>query len=297
MLVAIIVAFVGFSVMKDLPLFKSSTTIYTKFSKVNGLLPGNLVNVNGYKIGTVKRMEITASDSIRVTLNIEEGYAIPKGSLAILKSSGLLGNKFIEIQKSRNEKTIQDGGTMEGAFEQGMMDSFADKGAKLSDDISSSVKGIEELVSNLNETLSEKNKENISGMLSNLKSSTHSLNELLQKKQLDLDSMIVSAKNTMQNIDDLSAENKTKLNTMISNLETTSGELETLSEGLNKTTLTLNEVLDKVNSGQGTLGKLVNNPSLYNNIDSLSVNLNALIKNINDDPRKYLKHMRLVEIF
>lgn len=296
-MVAVIVAFVGFRVMKDMPLFKSSTTMYTQFSKVNGLLPGNLVNVNGYKIGTVKRMEITSSDSILVTLNIEEGYGIPKGSQAVLKSSGLLGNKFIEINKSGNTEMIADGGFIEGTYEQGMMDSFADKGAKLSDDISGSVKGIEKLVNNLNETLDEENKENISGIIADLKSSTESLNTLIRQRQQDLDTMIVSAKNSMQNIDDLSSENKEKLNAMVSNLEKTSEELETLSEGLNETNLTLNEVLGKINTGEGTLGRLVNDPALYNNMDSLSVNLNQLIKNINDDPGRYLKHMRLVEIF
>lgn len=84
---------------------------------------------------------------------------------------------------------------------------------------------------------------------------------------------------------------------MIGNLEAASAKLDTLSGSLNKTNLTLNEVLTKINNGEGTLGKMVNDPSLYNNIDSLSVNLNALIKNINDNPGEYLKHMRLVEIF
>jgi ABC-type transporter Mla subunit MlaD len=109
--------------------------------------------------------------------------------------------------------------------------------------------------------------------------------------------MIMEAKNTMQNLDDISSENKEKLNSMITNLEATSAELETLSAGLNETNLTLNEVLTKINNGEGTLGKMVNDPSLYNNIDSLSVNINQLIKSINEDPGKYLKHMRLIEVF
>ena len=73
--------------------------------------------------------------------------------------------------------------------------------------------------------------------------------------------------------------------------------MDTLSVELNKTTLTLNDVLTKINDGEGSLGKLVNDTSLYNNLDSLTFNLNALIQNINDDPGKYLKHMRLIEVF
>ncbi len=70
-----------------------------------------------------------------------------------------------------------------------------------------------------------------------------------------------------------------------------------LSTELNKSTLTLNNILNKIDSGEGTLGKLVSDPSLYNNLDTLSVNLNQLIKDIQADPKKYLKHMRLVEVF
>lgn len=109
--------------------------------------------------------------------------------------------------------------------------------------------------------------------------------------------MIIHAKETLGNVNDLSSENKEKLTSLISNLESTSKEMETLSKGLNKTNTTLDEVLTKINNGTGTLGKLANDPSLYNNIDSLSANLNQLIKNINEDPGKYLKHMRLIEVF
>ncbi|MEX0844338.1 MAG: MlaD family protein [Balneolaceae bacterium] len=296
-LVATMVAFVGYSIMKDIPLFRTSTTIYTTFDQVYGLISGNVVNVKGFKIGSVKQMRLLESDSTIVAMNIEEGYGIPKGSYAVLKSSGVLGGKYIEIYKSDSDELVPHGGSIKGVFEQGMMDTFAEEGAKLSTDISASIRGVEELVSSLNETLNKKNKESISGTISNLESATGSLSELIQNRQNDLDSMIIDAKSTLQNLDNLSSENKEKLTSLINNLEATSAELETLSNGLNETNLTLNEVLTKINDGQGSLGKMVNDPSLYNNIDSLSVNLNQLIKNINDNPGQYLKHMRLIEVF
>jgi ABC-type transporter Mla subunit MlaD len=295
--VAIIVAFIGYRIMKDIPLFRTSTTIYTKFDQVYGLIPGNVVNVKGFKIGSVKQMELLISDSTLVTMHIEEGYQIPTGSIAVLKSSGVLGGKFIEIEKAESTEMVPNQGYIEGVFEQGVMDTFAEEGEKLSNDISASIRGIEKLVAGLNETLDKKSKENITDIIQNLKSGSGSLNQLIQKKQSDLDAMITSARQTMQNLDNLSSDNKEKLSSLITNLEATSAELETLSTGLNETNLTLNEVLTKINNGEGTLGKMINDPSLYNNVDSLSFNLNRLIKNINDDPGKYLKHMRLIEVF
>jgi ABC-type transporter Mla subunit MlaD len=242
-------------------------------------------------------MDLLISDSTLVTLSIEENYQIPKGSIAVLKSSGVLGGKFIEIQKSDSQEMIQDGQSIDGVYEQGIMDSFAAEGEKLSNDISASIQGVEKLIEGLNETLSDSNKKNISGILGDLRSTTSSLDQVISQRQSDLDQMIIHAKETLGNVNDLSADNKEKLTSMITNLESTSKELETLSKGLNKTNTTLDEVLTKINNGTGTLGKLANDPSLYNNIDSLSVNLNELIKNINEDPGKYLKHMRLIEVF
>ncbi len=296
-IVATLVAFVGYRVMKDVPLFRSATTLYTTFEQVHGLIPGNPVNVKGYKIGSVKNMELLDSDSTRVTMNIENGHEIPKGSIAVLKSSGVLGGKFIEIQKSDSNENIPNEGSIEGVFEQGIMDSFAKEGAKLSDDVSSSIKGLEEFLTNLNSTLDDESKEDISETIQNLSETTRSVNNLLQARQQDIDTMILEAKSTLQNFDDLSSENKEKITSLINNLEATSSELESLSNGLNETNQTLNEVLIKINDGQGSLGKMINDPSLYNNMDSLSVNLNQLIKNINENPRDYLKHMRLIEVF
>ncbi|MDZ7806070.1 MAG: MlaD family protein [Gracilimonas sp.] len=296
-IIAIIVGFIGYSIMKDQPLFKSSNIIYTKFSQVHGLIPGNPININGFKIGTVKNMDLLISDSTLVTLSIEESYQIPKGSIAVLKSSGVLGGKYIEIQKSDSRQMVKDGDTIDGIYEQGIMDSFAAEGEKLSGDISASIQGIEQLVESMNETLNDTNRQNISGILGDLRSTTSSLDQVISQRQSDLDQMIIHAKETLGNVNELSSENKEKLSSLVTNLESTSKELETLSKGLNKTNTNLDEVLTKINNGTGTLGKLANDPSLYNNIDSLSANLNQLIKNINEDPGKYLKHMRLIEVF
>jgi hypothetical protein len=74
-------------------------------------------------------------------------------------------------------------------------------------------------------------------------------------------------------------------------------ELETLSQDLNKTNGELQEILTKINNGEGSLGKMVNDPALYDNLESMTREMDSLIKNINENPRKYLKHMRLIEVF
>lgn len=297
-LVAVIVAFVGFKTMRDQPLFKKSTVLYTKFNDVSGLARGNIVLVKGFKIGSVVEMRLEESDSTRVVLNIDEGVKITKGSIIYLKSEGLLGNKYLELKRNPySTELLEYGDSIEGIYEAGMLDSFGEKGTELADQITSSVQGIEKLVNNLNGTLTDANKNNIATTLAEFSELSKELNRMIEGKKEDIDAITESTRSILSTMQDLSTEKKDELGEMITSLESTSRNLDTLSKELNESTLSLNSILAKIDSGEGTLGKLVSDPTLYNNLDTLTVNLTDLIKNIQSDPKKYLKYMRLVEIF
>lgn len=296
-LVAILVAFLGYRVMRDLPFFDTSNVYYTQFDNTSGLQVGSEVNYIGVKVGTVKTKELTETDSVLVSLNIDRGFMIPKGSVAFLRTPAVLGASYIEIIKSDNSEFYSPGDMIKGINDKGLMSVLVEKGDQISSEIISSIEGIEKLVSNLNNTLNEDNKANIASSLASLSKMTGDLQMLITDKKSDLGAIIDGARNTMSTMDTLSSENKEELTSLIANLEQASRNLDSLSTGLNKTTFTMNEILVKINNGEGTLGKMVSDSSLYHNLDSLAFNLNELVKGIQNDPKKYLKHMRLIEVF
>lgn len=297
-LLAIIIGVVGFRIMRDQPLFRQANLLYTNFERVDALLPGSIVQVQGLKIGTVRSIEYQPQEkNMLVTLSITGNIPITVGSKAKLVEPGIFGAVTIEIIRAQNAEVIEWESFIEGDIQSSIFESLSDKGDTIADELTQSLQTFNSLLIKVDSSLFSAQKDPIGNTLSNFEKMSVDVQQLIEKRKSDIDSMIVSMSNITKNMDEISGSNKAEIDSMLTNLNSASAELEKLSKGLNKTTVSLNEILSKMNEGQGTLGKMVNDESLYNNLDSLSFNLNELIKNIQSDPKKYLKHMRLIEVF
>lgn len=294
---AIVVAFLGFRAMRDMPLFRQSKILYSYFERVDGLTPGNLIYINGVKVGSVKQINLIKDDSVRVALSFNLGVDVPKGSVAYLESSGLFDEKAVVVERGDSSENIEYGGTIKGVYRGGMMETLKDEGEKLSGDVSQSFEKLNMLLEQLNNTITAENRTKINGILSDLQSTTGEIDQLMQHKRTELESSIDHANRFFANLDTVSTNNKENIDSVLVAMNSSLKLIERLSGELEQTGNKLNQVLTKINDGEGSLGKLINDPSLYNNLDSLSAEMKSLIKNINEDPRKYLRHMRLIEVF
>lgn len=296
-LAATIVAFLGFRFMSDQPLFSSVNLLYTKYDNVEGLLRGSTVYINGFKVGSVRTLEyLPEEDSILVQMSITEPVRIPKGSVAMLAAADVLGSSVIRIERTNHPETVPWGSFIKGEHKSGLLSSFSETGAGLAD-------SVEVMLGLVNKTLRAVNsvEKNVSSDLdqtvSNFKKTSQAVAEVLTRRKAEIDSMIVEAHNTMANLSALSDSSSTDITSLIANLEAFSNELDVLSENLLESTEALNSILGKMDAGEGTVGLMLNDPSLYQNLDSLTYNLNDLILKIQENPGRYLKHMRLVDIF
>jgi len=294
---ALIAAFFGYRFMNDIPVFRQSQKVYTYFERVDGLTPGSYIYLNGVKVGSVDKIALENADSVEVALNFNLGVSVPRNSVAYLESSGLLNEKAIIIERGDAPQNISYADTLEGVYRKSITETLKNEGAKLSDDFSQSFDKLNTLLERLNSVTSEANQGNLSSMLSDVKSISGEILDLLQEKRTDLESSFDHANRFLANLDTLSTTNKDRVDSTLAGLERSLNELETLSAELNKTSVTLNSILEKIDRGEGSMGQLMNNPSLYNNLDSLSTEMKVLIRNINENPREYLKHMRLIEVF
>lgn len=296
-LAAIVVGFIGYRVMSDLPMFRKSKIIHSYFSRADGLSPGNYVYVNGVKVGSVKRMELLSGDSVAVTMSFDLSVEIPKNSVAYLESSGLLDEKAIFVERGDSKKNLEYGDRIKGVYRGGMMETLKQEGEQLSEDVSASFQKLNRFLAQLNTMLNDETKGKVDSVLNNLKTTSNDISAIFDKKRTDIEASIEHAREVLANMDTLSTRNKPRVDSVLAGLDRSVSEFEALNRDLNKTNHQLNQILTKINNGEGSLGKMVNDPGLYDNLESLSKEMNALVKNINENPQKYLKHMRLIEVF
>src|SRR5690554_6289319 len=119
---AVITVYIGMRFMSDIPLFRDPLEITTTFNRVDGLNTGNIVYMNGMKVGSVKEMELTSDYRIRVTLAIEDEVSIPDDSVARLTSSGLLDGKSIEIRRGTSESMVSAGDSLHKIYVETFME-------------------------------------------------------------------------------------------------------------------------------------------------------------------------------
>ncbi len=296
-LLAIIVAIVGFRFMRDVPIFRQTLEISAVFDRGDGINRGSLVNLKGVKIGSVSRVRLTPENRVRVTMQLNEELQIPDNSVAHLTSLGIVEGKSIVIHLGDSEDYIEYGGEIEGIYIEGVTEVLGSKGEELAGDVSESLSELNQFLRQLNATLDDDTRTSVDETLKNADATMRVISETLAKNQADIDDAISAASRTMMQLDTLTTDNRPRVDSLLASLEENVNELNKVRTELEEASANLNEILDKVNRGEGTVGKLVNDPSLYDNLDQLTKEMNELVKGINENPGRYLRHMSIIEIF
>ena len=296
-LLAGLAAVVGFRFMSDVPILSQSQKVQTTFVRTDGLGTGSQVFVKGVKVGSVSEVQLAASDSVQVTMRLDMSRPLPKGTIAYLTSLGLIEGKSIVLELGSSDENVEFGGTIEGVYVKSMLESLGSRGEELGDDLSSTFTELNRFLEQLNQTLDEDAQTSLNETLESTSAATQQIASILDEKQGEINRAISSGSQMLGQLDTLATDNRPRVDSLMVSLEENIRELEKIRVELEGASAGLNEIIQKINSGQGTIGKIVNDPSLYNNLDSLSIELNELVKGINEDPGRYLKHMDIIELF
>ena len=292
-LLAIVGFVLLFQFMKGKSLFTTDNIFYAKYDNVEGLAQSSPVSINGLKVGQVDKIipQTTKDGRIHfiVKITVDNDFQFSKNSTLEIFEPGLMSGKEMRVNLAYGGTTAKDGDTLQGAFKLSMLNSLSSQVVPVKDQLQVVLHRVDSLMVNANQIVDEQNRAEIRALLSNLnrtvsalEATAGSVNSLvgnndpkLQKVLDDASLTMQSGKVTLDKYGNLAESIDTKkLNATIANLDATVGKL--------------NQVIVGVENGQGSLGKLMKDEQLYNNLNSASNNLNSLIEDMKANPKRYI---------
>jgi len=285
---AAVVVFIGSVIyLRGIDLRAKQYSLTVLYGNVSGLQVDDLVTVGGLAIGYVENMTL-AGRNIAVNLSVKTKVQLPRDSKAVLKSETIMGGKFIEISPGIDPLVLQNGDTLAGLYEADLSELTATLAP-----ISSNVLGILE---NVNSTFDEPTRMRIQSIVADLASSAVNLERLIRQEGARTDQALADfgvfareLSRFARRLDTLAVSQRANIDTSIVAFSRMAQNFDRVSARMTNTTESLDYLLEQLKNGEGTLGKLIHDRRLYDNLDSLSVNMNLLAKDLRENPHRYVQ--------
>lgn len=280
----ILLFILGFSFLKSTPLFDDSKEFYAVYKHVGGLQPGTQVSINGLTVGAVNSIVFKdESGDLLVTFSVSSDFEFSKNSTAELYDTGIIGGKGIQINPVFDGAPLaKSGDTLRTNTKPGLTELVQQKLAPLQLKVEGAVSNADSLLMNFNDVLDEATKRN-------LRQSIEGLNKV-----------IVNFEQSSATLNTLLENNKNQIDSSLTNINTVAGNFARISDSLSQAGLSstiknleetvnnLNSILIKINNGEGSLGKLMNDKELYDNLNDASRELDLLLQDFRLNPKRYV---------
>ncbi|MCB9187594.1 MAG: MCE family protein [Flavobacteriales bacterium] len=300
--IATIFAFIwGYNFLKGNDIFSRQRVFYTTYENVGGLTQSNAVMVNGYKVGLVKDVYFDPDRQDRLIVEImltADNYHIPRGTKATLVSD-LLGTPSINLITGNEEGFYEEGDTLVSEIEGALMESITDLSSSLA---TTKVKAdrlfesLDSLVNDIRDVLGKGERDSdvnrafrdLAKTMDNLESATSKIDGILDEDG-KLGKILADVEGFTSTLD----ENKDEIDNLLNNLSSFSdslaaAELASTINNANKTLAELSEAIEKINNGEGTIGKLFQDETVYANLEAATRDLDSLFVDIKANPNRYV---------
>ncbi len=287
-LFSLLILFFGIDYLKGINLFKAANYYYASFTNVAGLAQSAPVTVNGFKVGLVREInyEYDNPGHIRVELSLDRELKIPKGTQAVI-ATDMLGTASIELRMSAHPDYHNVGDVLEGVESSGLMDNVSE----LMPTIMSIAPHIDSLVVSLNTIAGDPALLNavhrLDAIMANLETSTTLLNRTMP-------AIVTHANGTMANVEQLSA-NLTQISEALAVIsdDLKNMPLDSTMHNINNITANLDLATKQLNSTNSSLGLLINDPSLYHNINNSAAHIDSILIDLKRQPKRYIPSIKV----
>jgi phospholipid/cholesterol/gamma-HCH transport system substrate-binding protein len=287
----------GINYLKGKDIFTRQIEFYAVYDEVNGLLSSNPVTVSGVKIGQVDyiRFMPDGSGNVLIKAVIDRQIAIPVNSIAYIASSDIFGYKELQIALGDNKRHIQNGDTLKGIFKPSFGEALASQSEPIQEQVKSFVNKLDSIITSVNSILGPDNRMMINNSIQSLQLSLASIENTAQtvdktigNESARLAHILEIAESVISNIEN----NNESLGRIITNFEEISDTLA--SENVSTTIVNaaealtgLNNMIKRIEQGEGSAGLLLNDEELYHKLKESSTQLELLLEDIRSNPKKY----------
>lgn len=289
----------GLSYLKGNDIFNKNSYYHVVYERVDGLLESNKITMNGYQIGQVEKIQFTPDKSGRliVSLMIDADFRIPVNSVAQIISSDIMGTRSVRMILSDEDELYQNNDTIPGAIEGDLKEQVSMQVLPIKNKAEQLLSTLDSAITVLTVIFNEDARQDLSESFANINKTI----ENIEMTTDDLQEIVASGKGSIQrtilNIDELTTalkNNAGELETTIQNFASFSDTLANFSlspivANISAASQEIVNMLEKLNSTDGTVGLLLNDDELYLSIAALSNNLSFLINDIQTNPKRYVQ--------
>lgn len=289
----------GIMYLQGIEILKKKRIVFAVYDRVNGLVAANPVTIKGMQVGQVKTLYFAPNDPSKIIVELylnNTTYPIPRNSVARIYSADLMGSKEIEIVPGNSPELIQSGDTLMARTEATLGEEVNQQLAPIKRKAENLISSIDTLATILQQVLNKNTQaslidaiENIKIAINNITNMTYEADTLVTQQRSNLSRIISNVESISSNL----KKNNDEITNILANFSAVSDSVAKLNIPatflqVDQAVRNLNDIVARINNGEGTIGLLVNDSSLYYEVDKAARDLNLLLEDIKANPKKYV---------
>ncbi|MBR5845570.1 MAG: MCE family protein [Rikenellaceae bacterium] len=288
--VMLLALWAGIRFLSGIDIFSRNIIYYASYENVSGLQTAAPITIHGVKVGTIESITFDPSkgSDVEVALAVKRQYRLPVDTRAVIYDNGIMGGKAIKLDLGSSSELLKRGDQIISDAGSDMMSSIGNELGDLKGKLTVVADNLATALANIN-TLVEQNTDNLSGTISNLNSISSSLDGVLKSERKNIEGIVTSLNGLAEMLD----QNTERFDRIIGNVDAVAEQLEqakvdSLVQAFTSTADNLSRMLASINAGEGTVGELMNDKELYDNLAAASGNLSALLADLKEHPARYV---------
>jgi len=290
--IGITILILGYSFLRGDEVFGGANRFYTVYGNVDGLTVSKPILVNGFQIGRVSKMKLQKNGSTMVELSVDKQYNVPKNTIAKLGSAGLLAGKAIIFEYGNSNIVAEDKDTLTAVIESSLVDNLQPiqtKAQSLINKLDSSLASINKILNPNFQKNVDRSFVSIANSLETLEGTTKKIDALVSTQTTHINAILANTETVTSNLKASSVH----LSNITGNFDKVSSDIAAANlkqtlDNANKAVADLQATISKMNSTGGTLGALLNDRQVYDNLKNVTAHLDSVFVDLKAHPGRYV---------